>query len=167
MKSRETKIDAKTNSLPIWIDITGLITTGNFKVKDTTLVFHFWSDLYKEPLLTINADNDSTPISAVYKWFPINAPTIEVASNTSIEVYPNPTKEAIDVRLDGLATENCHLQIVDGFGRIVFNQKIEANKVDELLHINTSQWASGVYFLALLTETDRGVFITKTFVVER
>ena len=37
----ETRIDAKTSALPIWIDITSFIPTTNFKTRDTTLVFPF------------------------------------------------------------------------------------------------------------------------------
>ena len=90
----ETHIDAKSNNFPIWIDITNLIPTGNFKTKDTTLVFQFWSDLYKEPLLTIRANNDSTATSATYKWLPINSPTIETTTNIKAVLYPNPAKNS-------------------------------------------------------------------------
>jgi hypothetical protein len=163
----ETRIDVKTNLLPIWLDITTLIPTGNLRVKDTTLVFQFWSDLYKEPLLSINATNDSTPISAIYKWLPINTPTAETASNVSAIVYPTPAKEAVNVYLDGLSPNDYHLQIVDGMGRIVFNKKIE-NKMDNtLLHIDTQGWATGIYFLNLFSETDKMTVLRKTFVIEQ
>ena len=161
----ETHIDAKANGIPIWIDITSLLPVGRFAPRDTTLVFHFWSDLYKEPLLTIRADNDSTPNSAEYKWLPINAPTIETASNISAVIYPIPAKEAVFVYLEGLISENYLLNIVDYTGRPIFTQKIKNTTNDIQLRIETNQWSTGVYFLNLFSEKEGSVVLQKTFVI--
>lgn len=161
----ETHIDAKANGIPIWIDITSLLPVGRFAPRDTTLVFHFWSDLYKEPLLTIRADNDSTSNSAEYKWLPINAPTIETASNISAVVYPIPAKEAVFVYLEGLVSENYVLNIVDYTGRPIFTQKIKSTTDDIQLRIETNQWATGIYFLNLLSEKKGAIALQKTFVI--
>ncbi len=163
----ETHIDAKANSFPIWIDITTLIPTGNFSTKDTTLVFHFWSDLYKEPLLTIRANNDSTATSATYKWLPINTLTFETINNIAAVLYPNPTKDAVNVRLQGLMPENYTLNVVDYAGRIVFTQKISQPTDNIHLRINTNQWTTGVYFLNVYAEKDRTLVTQKTFVIEQ
>ncbi len=163
----ETHIDAKSNSFPIWIDITTLIPTGNFKTKDTTLVFHFWSDLYKEPLLTIRANNDSMATSATYKWLPINTLTFETINNIAAVLYPNPTKDAVNVRLQGLMPENYTLNVVDYAGRIVFTQKISQPTDNIHLRINTNQWTTGVYFLNVYAEKDRTLVTQKTFVIEQ
>ncbi len=161
----ETHIDAKNNSFPIWIDITTLIPTGNFRTKDTTLVFHFWSDLYKEPLLTIRANNDSTATSAVYKWLPINTPTIDPLSNITSILYPNPTKESINAHFEGLNQGNYLLTIVDNLGRVVYNQHINSTTNTLSLRINTNRWAAGLYFLNLYSEKGEGIVLGTTFIV--
>lgn len=162
----EMRIDAKTNALPIWIDITSLIPTTTFRTRDTTLVFHFWSDLYKEPLLTIRADNDSTPISAVYKWLPINTPTVETNNQISAILFPNPAKEAVFVQLEGLVSENYLVNIVDYSGRVVFSKKIK-NATDKMqLRIETNLWADGLYFLGVYTEGGE-IVSQKPFVIDR
>ncbi len=161
----ETHIDAKSNSFPIWIDITTLIPTGNFKTKDTTLVFHFWSDLYKEPLLTIRANNDSTVTSATYKWLPINTPTIETPNNITAVLYPNPTKETINAHFEGLNEGNYLLTVVDNLGRIVFNQRINNVTNTVSLRIDTNRWTEGLYFLNLYSDKGQGVVLRKTFMV--
>ena len=161
----ETHIDAKSNSFPIWIDITTLIPTGNFRTKDTTLVFHFWSDLYKEPLLTIRSNNDSTATSATYKWLPINTSTIDPLSKTTAVLYPNPTKNAINACFEGLNEGNYLLTIVDNLGRIVFNQNIKNAEKAVSLRIETNDWTTGLYFLNLYSETGKGIVLRKTFMV--
>ncbi len=161
----ETHIDAKSNSFPIWIDITTLIPTGNFKTKDTTLVFHFWSDLYKEPLLTIRANNDSTATSAVYKWLAINTPTIESAQNITAVLYPNPTKNAINARFEGLNEGIYLLTVVDNIGRTVFNQQLNSTTNALSLRIDTNGWATGFYFLNLHSQRGESVVFRKTFMV--
>ena len=162
----ETHIDAKSNNFPIWIDITNLIPTGNFKTKDTTLVFQFWSDLYKEPLLTIRANNDSTATSATYKWLPINTPTIETTSNIKAVLYPNPTKNAINAQFEGLNEGKYLLMVVDNLGRTVFTQSLNSTSNTVSLRIDTNKWASGMYFLSVYTEGGTASVLRKTFMVE-
>ena len=161
----ETRIDAKTNNIPIWIDITNLIPVGNLRTRDTSLTFHFWSDLYKEPLLTIRANNDSTVTSAVYKWLPINTSTIDPLSKITAILYPNPTKEAINAHFEGLSQGKYLLTVVDNLGRVVFNQHINSTTNTLSLRINTNRWAAGIYFLNLYSEMGKGVVLRKTFIV--
>ncbi len=161
----ETHIDAKSNSFPIWIDITTLIPTGNFKTKDTTLVFQFWSDLFKEPLLTIRANNDSTATSATYKWLPINTPTIETTTNIKAVLYPNPTKNAINALFEGLNEGKYLITVVDNLGRIVFTQPLYSTTNSVSLRIDTNRWASGMYFLSVYTEGDRISVLRKNFMI--
>ena len=162
----ETHIDAKSNNFPIWIDITNLIPTGNFKTKDTTLVFQFWSDLYKEPLLTIRANNDSTATSATYKWLPINSPTIETTTNIKAVLYPNPAKNAINAHFEGLNEGKYRVTIVDILGRTVFTQPLNSTSNTVSLSIDTNKWASGMYFLSVYTEGGTASVLRKTFMVE-
>ena len=161
----ETHIDAKSNNFPIWIDITTLIPLGNFKTKDTTLVFQFWSDLYKEPLLTIRANNDSTATSATYKWLPINTPTIETTSNVKAVLYPNPTKNAINAQFEGLNEGKYLLMVVDNLGRTVFTQPFMSAANSVSLRIETNKWASGMYFLSVYTEGEVLSVLRKSFIV--
>lgn len=162
----ETHIDAKSNNFPIWIDITNLIPTGNFKTKDTTLVFQFWSDLYKEPLLTIRANNDSTATSATYKWLPINSPTIETTTNIKAVLYPNPAKNAINAHFEGLNEGKYRVTIVDILGCTVFTQPLNSTSNTVSLSIDTNKWASGMYFLSVYTEGGTASVLRKTFMVE-
>ena len=161
----ETHIDAKSNNFPIWIDITNLIPTGNFKTKDTTLVFQFWSDLYKEPLLTIRANNDSTATSATYKWLPINSPTIETTTNIKAVLYPNPAKNAINAHFEGLNEGKYRVTIVDILGCTVFTQPLNSTSNTVSLSIDTNKWASGMYFLSVYTEGGTASVLRKTFMV--
>ena len=162
----ETRFDAKSNSFPIWIDITTLIPTGNFKTKDTTLIFQFWSDLYKEPLLTIRANNDSTATSASYKWLRTNTPTVEMTTNIKAILYPNPTKGVINAYFEGLNEGKYIVNVVDNLGRTVYVQPLNSTANTVSLRLDTNNWASGMYFLSVYTEGVTTSVLQKIFVVE-
>ncbi len=170
----ETRMDAKTTLLPFWVDITTFLPTTLFQQRDTSLVFNFWSNDFKEPLLSIRADNDSTPISAEYKWLPINTPTVETNTTVTAVLFPNPTKNALFVDLEGLNLENHVAHVVDYTGRVVWTQQIKNGTDKAQLRIDTHLWASGMYFLGVYTYgTSRynreggNTLLQRSFVVSR
>ncbi|MBL7817233.1 MAG: T9SS type A sorting domain-containing protein [Saprospiraceae bacterium] len=163
----DTRIDAKIGGIPIWVDITNFIPASNFRPRDTSLIFHFWSNLYKEPLLTIRADNDSTPNSAEYKWFSINTPSVEITSQAQVTVFPTPAKEAVSILLEGLAESAYTVQIYNALGHLVFYQKIKHNTTTQILNIITHQWQSGSYFLILRSESSNQDLVQKAFIIGR
>ena len=162
----ETHIDAKSNNFPIWIDITNLFPTTFIRTRDTILTFNFWSDAYKEPLLTIRADNDSMPTSAQYKWFPINVSTLETESPISANLFPMPADQVLYVNLNQLPAADYTLTVVDYRGRLVFTQKLKTTSDKVQLQFDTHNWTSGLYFLNLNAGKEGVIHLKKTLMIQ-
>jgi len=70
-------------------------------------------------------------------------------SNSRINVFPNPSKDIINIEIDKKKSENFSFEIIDLYGRIVLNGKLQDSKVDVSLLTN------GLYILRL--NEDRSV----------
>lgn len=96
----------------------------------------------------------------IVKLAPENLATSEIMKDVSVtaNVYPNPAKEYITVKLDYF-TPSMEASITDMLGKTVHQQKLEGLKTK----INTSHLEKGVYFLNVTGGTQK---ITKKFIKE-
>ncbi len=79
----------------------------------------------------------------------------DLAKNTDISVFPNPTSDMLTVRCDNCKNNSSILTVTDTQGKII-RQKIITSK-DE--HINLSGYADGIYFLSVKQQNE----LIKTF----
>jgi hypothetical protein len=87
--------------------------------------------------------------------------TIDLASLTTFELYPNPSKGEFTVDVTFNMAENAEVIIMNVVGQRVWSQQIEGEQFR--LPINLSDVASGVYFVMITTEQGRAV---KRIVIE-
>lgn len=86
----------------------------------------------------------------------INVTDVEEYHNTNIQVYPNPTKDYICVKANGLQ----QIDIINGIGQIIYSEQVDENNV----YINISQHGRGMFFVRITTKDD--LHIRKLHVVE-
>ena len=92
------------------------------------------------------------------------SPAITVMTTTGIEswlensvnLYPNPAKEYVDIRVDGDLSVTM-MEVYDVYGKLVNT----VNVVENPTRINVSSLANGMYFVRVTTEAGT---VTKTFV---
>ena len=92
-------------------------------------------------------------------WSPaINVTTtgIENWLESSVNLYPNPAKEYVDIRVDGDLNVTM-MEVYDVYGKLINT----VNVIDNPTRINVSSLANGMYFVRVTTE--KGM-VTKTFV---
>ena len=92
-------------------------------------------------------------------WSPaINVTTtgIENRLESSVNLYPNPAKEYVDIRVDGDLNVTM-MEVYDVYGKLINT----VNVIDNPTRINVSSLANGMYFVRVTTE--KGM-VTKTFV---
>ncbi|MBR4637559.1 MAG: T9SS type A sorting domain-containing protein, partial [Bacteroidales bacterium] len=92
-------------------------------------------------------------------WSPaINVTTtgIENRLESSVNLYPNPAKEYVDIRVDGDLNVTI-MEVYDVYGKLINT----VNVIDNPTRINVSSLANGMYFVRVTTE--KGM-VTKTFV---
>ena len=79
----------------------------------------------------------------------INTPTKEYALSEEIEVYPNPSRGIIRLRLqDSFQRSSGWLRVYNVLGQLVHNQRIEPdNPVGTFVTLDTSSFTAGTYFI--------------------
>ena len=90
------------------------------------------------------ANFTGSPIVSIEFGDALRTPTEEAAQivNVPIKIYPNPVKDG-HVTLE-IPQNTEGVSIVNAVGQTVFQQK---NKGDNLLKVDVSAWASGIYFV--------------------
>ncbi|MBQ1819679.1 MAG: T9SS type A sorting domain-containing protein, partial [Bacteroidales bacterium] len=73
-----------------------------------------------------------------------------------VNLYPNPAKEYVDIRVDGDLNVTM-MEVYDVYGKLINT----VNVIDNPTRINVSSLANGMYFVRVTTE--KGM-VTKTFV---
>lgn len=80
---------------------------------------------------------------------------------STIEIYPNPVSDILQVDIKENIQDMLSLRIVDAMGRQVFEQHLEAIR-SEKIRINTKLFPPGTYFIEIRTNNG---FATKPFMV--
>jgi hypothetical protein len=160
----ETKIDAKINPLP-WIDITGLILTGQQRPRDTTIRYYFWSNLAKEPIAILTTNEVDSIVSAEYKYLKINTSVkngVYTEGSPSLSIFPNPTtNEAFfDIKIS-LPMASFSLMILDNLGRTMVQKNVK-NGQEQRLKMDVSSFPNGIYWAKLADESGT-ILVTKPF----
>ncbi|MBI5917092.1 MAG: T9SS type A sorting domain-containing protein [Bacteroidetes bacterium] len=142
---RESRLDAKVPPLG-WLDITDVaIQTGlaSGLGVDTTVAYHFYNNVAKEPIAVVTLDNaQSQATQAVYKNI---GPTTGVGSpNPSAPawtLFPNPTTEAVYFDGKHIMPGDYALQIIGTNGTVVLSKTLSGTE-----SVDVSKLAVGNYF---------------------
>lgn len=87
--------------------------------------------------------------------------TIDLASLTTFELYPNPSKGEFMIDVAFNIAENAEVVIMNVVGQRIWSQQIEGEQFKLPIHLSNA--ASGVYFVMITTEQGRAV---KRIVIE-
>lgn len=86
------------------------------------------------------------------QYFTVVGPALGVPTitnvNVSMEAYPNPATNAVNININGLSNVNGMLRVIDALGRTVIEQSCRSNH--EVL--NTSALSNGLYTIIFLDE---------------
>ena len=86
---------------------------------------------------------------------------IKITNNFSnAQVYPNPTKGKLVVKLQQALTENSKLYIADFSGRIILKQSVTSGEKD--IDLDVSKYPAGRYFIKICNHTE---LINQSFVI--
>lgn len=84
------------------------------------------------------------------------ASTSSVLSSTSRKgwsIYPNPFREEFNVEIESAKNEKATIQIYDQAGRAIYTNTEKLRTGMNTLHIQNENWAKGIYFIEVQTET--------------
>lgn len=160
----------KTNSLGDYV-ITG-ITEGQYKLKCevpglpqvTTHHFNITNDKFNYIYVNFVADSSFSNGSYGFGIYAdtsstINVPKVDILEGT-INVYPSPFKENINITFNNLIKGNCSLFIMDNIGNEVYSKRcVLSNGRENTVNISTAFLNSGIYYVKIIS--DNGVFVKK------
>jgi PKD repeat protein len=75
-----------------------------------------------------------------------------LADGTSLELYPNPTSDVINVSFNGSKTQNLTVRVVNMNGQLVYTDAVGQYAGQYKNTIDLSASAKGVYFVQLITD---------------
>jgi Secretion system C-terminal sorting domain len=86
--------------------------------------------------------------------------TVSVTNNgaavvASVQAFPNPVHNQLQIRLNNLSTGNYQLRIVDVYGKQIQQNTITVNTTLFNTFVNTSKLQTGTYFLQLINENGK------------
>lgn len=80
---------------------------------------------------------------------------IDETAFTAVNLYPNPADEELNVSFQTTNNEKMTIVLTDLTGKIIQTNIIQANEGENLVMLNTSDFAKGVYFVNLISGTSR------------
>jgi PKD repeat protein len=80
---------------------------------------------------------------------------IDETAFTAVNLYPNPADEELNISFHAINNEKMTIVLTDLTGKTIQTNTIQANEGENLVLLNTSDFAKGVYFVNLLTGTKR------------
>ena len=75
----------------------------------------------------------------------------ELSSFNGLSLYPNPTDNELNLSFNLEQAQNVTIQITDVMGKTIQHNALQANEGSNLVMMNTSEFANGMYFLTIRT----------------
>ena len=69
-----------------------------------------------------------------------------------VNVYPNPTNGLFNISFDEAVDQPIDILLVDAFGKEVYNKRFDINLRKEVIDIDISSYAKGIYILKLICD---------------
>jgi len=131
------------------VSVTGILTQGTTAASNAAFRCTFYpssysgfnNQLFSSPTIIENSNSVSSSCTL--------STTIdeETLGEEAVFVYPNPTKEFINVEFSGLSDENISIEIIDVFGKVV--QKENRKNENGIFNLNVRSLAAGYYLLKI------------------
>lgn len=132
-----------------WVQVHVLNITNNYFVDNLLLKFSFESDAGNN--LYIDDIN-------LYTGGPSEAGIEKFSSLANISLYPNPVDEELTIHFSVLDKSEVEIVVKDIAGKLIQENNIHAEAGNNMVLINTSNMASGMYFINLVEGNSKKIF---------
>lgn len=165
---REARLDAKVPPLG-WLDITdvaiqslGLTELG----VDTTVAYHFFSNVAKETIAIITLDNSQSQVASVqYKANRLSTATTAInPMKLELLLFPNPASDKVNLRFNNMKPGRYFLKIFNTVGMEVGQETYQIPGKEFETAVDVIGLGAGIYWLNLI-DNQGVVRITKHIVV--
>ncbi len=162
----DRKIEAKSNALPVWIDISSFFQIPGYTGKDTTVSYFFWSDKSIEPIALVQTSGSEQQITNIQFKSDPQVTSYSNPTNRSYDVvaYPNPAIGSVRFDLNGLQDGNYRLRIYNLLGQEVWSKRYLVGGGKRTIKLELGTFEKGTYLYSL--SDDKGkTLVTKRLVV--
>ncbi len=135
--------------------------SGTFTKLDTNLLSIFEGTNSSLTLVDVNADSYLDLIIGnqaggltLYNGTQWNVSVSELSTLNTINLYPNPTKDLVNINLGSNSLHNAKLELIDMFGKIIIRKEVKY--ATETLNTNTV--SKGVYLIKFTNSFGSKVF---------
>jgi hypothetical protein len=94
--------------------------------------------------------SDTVTFTALTASQQYNIASTQTSKNNNFSIYPNPAKTNTIIAYN--ATGNCVITITDASGRVIQTKTVTAVEGRNILQLDVSKYAAGVYFVTLSNE---------------
>lgn len=161
------KIEAKSNALPVWIDVSSLFPVPGFTGIDTSVVYYFWNDRSIEPIAVVQTRGaEEQLVSVQYKSDPQMTATYQTPGNRSYDIiaYPNPAIGSVRFDLNGFNDGMYRLRIFNLLGQEVWSKKYQVSGGKRTIRLELGSFEKGTYLYSISDEKGKNL-VTKRLVV--
>ena len=154
IKVNGKNLESNSESGNQWYDANGIISGANLSVFTPTKDGNYY-------VIVTKNDCDSKSSNIIHFIYSgIN----EVNSDSSFNLYPNPSNGNFNIEINGSGNESYILTILNIVGKEVFKENIKSNNNKSIHNINLSTISNGMYYIRLLNEDKelrKALFIQK------
>jgi hypothetical protein len=98
-------------------------------------------------------------ISIDYEWKVdtslVNSVKEKTKENVSFYVYPNPSENQMNINLSDINAKSLLVKVYNTIGKEVYKEQVTNTSSNNVITINTSSWADGMYFVMVDIGNDR------------
>jgi hypothetical protein len=162
----DRKVEAKSNALPFWIDISSFFQIPGLTGKDTTYTYYFWSDKSIEPVALVQTNGMEQQITSIqFKSDPqVTSYSNPVNRVYDVVAYPNPAIGSVRFDINGLQDGNYRLRIYNLLGQEVWSKRYLISGGKRTIKLELGTFEKGTYLYSLSDEKGK-TLITKRLVV--
>ncbi len=143
-------------TFPIWVDITALLGAtplGGFTGADSSVIYRFFGNGYKEELLTITANFTGDTVRTVrFKSLPLTSSVtldLEDAPGTAnVQALPNPAVDKVRFECTNLPNDEYTLKIFNLVGKVVWKETFQASG-KRTIRLDLDDFSKGTYLYSL------------------
>ncbi|MCC7050218.1 MAG: T9SS type A sorting domain-containing protein [Bacteroidia bacterium] len=126
------------------------IQAAGFSTQNINYAYTYNGTLNSQTLFYLQ-QTDLDGNTTTYGPYPLNNPcnnnTTETNNAVNVQVFPNPAKETINIRIRNNKTENTSIQITNAIGQLIYNNTLTLG--NEYLTVPVNSWTKGVYFVTV------------------
>ncbi len=143
-----------------FITFSGIAVYDSVVVRDTVIMYNFWSPDYRHPVAVVEVDSEGNQIEARYLSYELVSHNIYRDNSFDICIYPNPIIRGQNPAIkSSRSLDGIKASVVNIKGEVVSKQKINNNNIIKTDHLN-----SGIYKI-LFTNHDRTMKIVKSLII--